>query len=303
MDNNVIRIALILILSAITVLFFMMRLYYRKRENKLIDVLQEMVDSSMNGKFSDITFDETKCSYLENSLKHYVLAKEASVLKLEKQKEAVHMLITDISHQSAVPISNILLYTELITEQVDSCSNELSIVKEQAQKLDFLIQSLVKTARLETDMITINSKKENINLILQAIGQQFTSSAKKKAVKLTIEPTSVTAEVDLKWTIEAVSNIVDNAIKYTPKGGNVTIRVIPYQMFARIDVIDTGIGISEEEQGKIFSRFYRSLDVENSDGIGVGLYLARKIIQMEQGYIKVKSAKGSGSTFSIFLLL
>lgn len=95
-------------------------------------------------------------------------------------------------------------------------------------------------------------------------------------------------------------NVVENAVKYTEQGG-IAITVISYEMFVRIDVADTGIGIPEDMQGKIFSRFYRSEDVREQEGVGIGLYLAREILDGENGYIKVSSRPGEGSDFSIFL--
>ena len=112
--------------------------------------------------------------------------------------------------------------------------------------------------------------------------------------------TDATAVFDEKWTLEALCNIVDNAIKYTVTGG-ISINVIVYEFFVRIDISDTGIGISDNEHEKVFSRFYRSEDTKNMEGVGIGLYLSRQIISGEGGYIKVSSVYGQGSTFSVFL--
>ena len=94
--------------------------------------------------------------------------------------------------------------------------------------------------------------------------------------------------------------MVDNAIKYT-ESGSICVGVQLYELFARVDVTDTGIGIAEAEQPKIFSRFYRSQAVCEEEGVGIGLYLARKIISDQGGYIKLHSEVGIGSTFSVFL--
>ncbi|MNW68015.1 Signal transduction histidine-protein kinase ArlS [compost metagenome] len=94
---------------------------------------------------------------------------------------------------------------------------------------------------------------------------------------------------------------MDNAIKYTETGGSMDIKVMAYELFCRIDITDSGIGIAEEEQGKIFTRFYRSPTVNSQEGVGIGLFLAREIIAAEGGYIKVRSHYDRGSTFSIFL--
>ena len=106
---------------------------------------------------------------------------------------------------------------------------------------------------------------------------------------------------DVKWTTEAIENIVDNAIKYTPEGGDITLAVTSYELFLRIDIADTGIGIAESEYADIFKRFYRSQAVNTIEGVGIGLYLARQIITGQGGYIKVTSTLGQGTTFSVFL--
>ena len=119
-------------------------------------------------------------------------------------------------------------------------------------------------------------------------------------MSLQLQDTDSFAVFDFKWTAEALANIVDNALKYT-EHGTITISAVSYEMFARIDISDTGSGIPENEQAKIFARFYRSKSVQEQEGVGIGLYLARQILSGEDGYIKVTSALGKGSTFSVFL--
>ena len=175
-------------------------------------------------------------------------------------------------------------------------------ILEQTNKLEFLIQSLVKLSRLENGIIAVHPKEEEINSIFHAMKEQFREKVKEKNQKFTIHMTDdKTAYFDLKWTIEAISNIVDNAIKYTPNNGTIEIWAVEYEMFLKIDIKDNGIGIREEEISKIFQRFYRSVQVSNEPGGGIGLYLCREIIQAENGYIKVKSEPEKGSTFSVFL--
>lgn len=117
---------------------------------------------------------------------------------------------------------------------------------------------------------------------------------------LILQESDAYVQMDGKWTKEAVSNIIENAIKYTDRG-SVVIAVVPYEMFVKIDISDTGRGICEEEQTKIFYRFYRSEQSCEQEGVGIGLYLAREIIRAEGGYIRVNSELGKGSVFSIFL--
>ena len=137
-------------------------------------------------------------------------------------------------------------------------------------------------------------------MLLESVAEQYAAKASEKGLSLQLQVTDAFAVFDFKWTVEALANIADNAIKYT-EHGTITISAVSYEMFARIDISDTGTGISESEQAKIFARFYRSNSVHKQEGVGIGLYLARQIISGEGGYIKVASVPGKGSTFSIFL--
>ena len=131
---------------------------------------------------------------------------------------------------------------------------------------------------------------------------QFQEKAGKRGITLIIADTEESAVFDLKWTIEAVANIVDNGIKYTKRGGSVKIQVESYSSFVRMDVTDNGIGIAETEQASVFNRFYRSEMVSEEPGVGIGLYLAREVMKAQDGYIKVSSRIGEGSQFSLFFL-
>ncbi|MEG1062051.1 MAG: HAMP domain-containing sensor histidine kinase, partial [Oscillospiraceae bacterium] len=171
----------------------------------------------------------------------------------------------------------------------------------QTDKLNFLISALVKTSRLENGIIVLAPKHQPMQLLLDEVLAQSGAKAAQKNIALHGTSTTESACFDEKWTSEALLNIVDNAIKYTPEGGEISMSVTAYSLFCRIDVADTGIGISAGEQAKIFTRFYRSPAVQCEEGVGIGLYLAREIISGESGYIKVASKRGSGSVFSVFL--
>lgn len=297
MASYVIISIIILILSSIC-----WYLYYQHREKQLVDRLQHMVDQASTGKLKRGDISESKVSALENSLKRYLddslLAGENQI----QQKNMIQGLISDIAHQTLTPISNLKIYSELLQEQIsEDFDDTAETIHEQTEKLDFLIQSLVKLSRMENGIITVNPKEIPVSELLEPLESQYRSKVNEKHMQLDIMETNSLAKYDLKWTSEAVGNILDNAIKYTEEGGKVTIEVQPYSMFVRIDIKDTGIGIREEEIPKIFTRFYRSVNVSDLPGVGIGLYLAREIIQVQKGYIKVDSEVGKGTTFSIYL--
>ncbi|HEX3075345.1 MAG TPA: HAMP domain-containing sensor histidine kinase [Lachnospiraceae bacterium] len=278
-------------------------IYYRRREKKLIEKLQIMLDSFVAGKYDVSSIDESTLSALENSLNRFLADCEVSSKNLSIQKDRIQTLISDISHQTITPISNVLLYAQLLEEK-DSKNfygEEVAAIKEQTQKLSFLIESLVKVSRLENGIITVKAKLNSVQEMIETVLKQVRSKAENKQIALLFKDTETMAVFDMKWTVEAVYNIVDNAIKYTPEHGRVSIQVIPYSVYLRIDVNDNGIGISEGEYSKIFGRFYRAPEVSEEEGVGIGLFLAREIISEQGGYIKVESKLGEGSNFSVFL--
>lgn len=127
-------------------------------------------------------------------------------------------------------------------------------------------------------------------------------AAENKQIDVSIScPENLTVAHDSKWTTEALFNLLDNAVKYTPAGGKINVIVEQWEMYLEIRVTDTGKGISESNQAAIFRRFYREEEVHEQPGVGIGLYFAREIITQQGGYVKVVSELGKGSAFSIML--
>ncbi len=274
----------------------------QKKTKYTIETIENMLDAAMDGSFTETAFDESKLSALETKFAHYLSASETSSHNLALEKDRINSLIADISHQTKTPIANLLLYSELLKEEELSVSARTNVeaIYSQSEKLRFLIDALVKLSRLENGIITLSPQHTSLQSMLQNITEQYSAKATEKGLSLHLQDTDISATFDPKWTTEALANIVDNAIKYT-EAGTITISVTSYEMFVKIDITDTGVGISEGEQPKIFTRFYRSANTREQEGVGIGLYLARQIISGEGGYIKVTSISGKGSTFSVFL--
>jgi signal transduction histidine kinase len=275
-----------------------------RRKTKLtLEHMDKMLTAAIDGSFSETFFDESLLSAVETKLANYLSASAVSAKNLSEEKDKIKELIADISHQTKTPISNILLYAQLLSEQdaPQECTACITALNVQAEKLSFLIGSLVKTSRLEAGIFELHPKQSTVQPMLDAVLEQISPKANKKQINISCEPTAVFARYDRKWTTEAVYNIVDNAVKYTPAGGSLLIETRAYDLFCRIDITDNGIGIAEDEQPKIFGRFYRSAAVSDTEGVGIGLYLSRQIVSGEGGYIKIKSVVGVGTTFSVFL--
>ncbi len=274
----------------------------RRKTKKTMETLNTMLEQAMDGSYTETNFDESMLSALETRFAQYLSASASSAQNVSEEKNRIKELIGDISHQTKTPIANLLLYTELLQEEDLSPESQAYVdtLHDQSEKLRFLIDALVKLSRLENSIITLKPEMQSVAPMLRQVQKQFEAKAAEKGLELTIYPTETVACFDAKWTTEALCNLVDNAIKYT-EHGSVSLSVIRYELFVRVDVKDTGAGIPEAQQAQIFSRFYRGEDHGQQEGVGIGLYLTREILQKEGGYIKVSSQIGEGSVFSMFL--
>lgn len=272
--------------------------WYRRRSGRLLENLNRMLDLAMAGSFTEGSFDETMLSALESKLAHYLAASTVSAQNVQAEKEKLKALIGDISHQTKTPISNILLYTQLLSEQPEN-RDCLEALDAQARKLQSLIDALVKTSRLESGVIALHPVPEELQKTIRAALSQIAPKAAAKGIPITLEPADAQAIFDPKWTEEAIYNLLDNAVKYTQ--GEVCITATENPLFSAVHIRDTGPGIPEEEQAKVFQRFYRGAEHAEEEGVGIGLYLVRQIAQGQGGYVKVSSQVGAGSTFSLYL--
>ena len=278
-------------------------LWFRRREKRTLEALDRMLDRAAQGAAIQGPLDEGLLSAVETRLGEYLESMGTSARALQEEKNRVKTLVSDIAHQTRTPVANLLLYTQLLGEEDLSGQGKVCVqaLEAQAEKLRTLMEALVKTSRLETGILALHPVPAPVGPMLAEAAAQFAPRAAEKGIALTLEPTEAAARFDPKWTGEAVCNLLDNAVKYTPAGGRVTVSVTPYELFCRIDVADTGPGLGEEEQAKVFQRFYRAPAARDQEGVGIGLYLVRQIAAGQGGYVKVDSAPGRGSVFSLFL--
>ena len=251
-------------------------------------------------------YEETVISKVQNKLLQYYEKMKEERQQSRQDKQTIQELVSDISHQVKTPIANIQMITGILNQHDLPCDKQhefLNLMAVQIDKLEFLMQSLIKMSRLETGIFVLHLQETRLSDTIAGAVSMILAEAEKKNIRLSADCDSkLTVKHDPKWTAEAIGNILDNAVKYTPEGGGVSVFVRPWQFYTRIDISDTGIGIDQEHYNVIFQRFYRGEEVAAEEGVGLGLYLARGIIAQQNGYITVKSKKGEGSTFSVFLL-
>ena len=168
--------------------------------------------------------------------------------------------------------------------------------------MKWMMDSLVNISRLEVGAIVLNPVQTSIKQTLQdAIGSVYALASRKQSTIKTTQFDDITAFHDKKWTVEALVNILENAVKYSPSESDILIEVEVLTLYIKIDITDYGMGIDSSEWNLIFKRFYRGKNTENSEGVGIGLYLARLILEKQGGYIMVNSEIGQFTTFSVFL--
>ena len=248
---------------------------------------------------------ETQLARLGHGLARLYQIMQEDRRRVEEDRQELQSLVSDISHQVKTPVSNLKIATDTLLEKPMTEAERTDFIRgirTQTDKLDFLFQALVKTSRLETGVIQLEKKVSSLyDTVAQAMSG-IVYAAEKKEISVSVNcPEELMLSHDSKWTVEALFNLLDNAVKYTSVGGKISVSVVQWEMYVEIKVADNGKGISESNQAAIFRRFYREEEVHSEPGVGIGLYLAREIITRQGGYIKVVSALGNGSAFSIML--
>lgn len=306
-ENRVIRGTAIIFSLLVLLLGILLIVLIKGKLTAFSDSLNACIDDIVAGK-EDVTFDlesETLTGKFNYKLQRLYEIMQNGKRRVQEEKQAIQEMISDISHQVKTPVTNLKMYNSTLLERQltpEKAREFHELMESQIDKLDFLMQAMVKMSRLETGVITLSVSPapiyDTVGLALSGI--ERTAEQKKIEVIVDCDPAIVVPH-DKKWTAEALFNILDNAVKYTPSGGKISVMVEHWEMVTKINIADTGRGIPEHHYAQIFGRFYREDEVHDISGVGVGLYLCREIISKQGGYIQVKSEIGQGSTFSVFL--
>ena len=226
--------------------------------------------------------------------------------QLQRVEQSRQEFVSNVSHELKTPLSSIKVLTESLMFQedvpVEMYKEFFEDINSEVDRLNNIISDLLTLVRLDQREIPLNIVNVDINEMTQNILKRLTPLAKKKEIKLIYEShKDIVAEIDeVKFTL-ALTNLIENAIKYTPSGGEVGVVLQSDLQDAFISVQDTGIGIAKEEQSRIFERFYRTDKTRNREtgGTGLGLAITYKTVVMHNGSIQVESEEGRGSIFSV----
>ena len=242
------------------------------------------IDKALAGDLETTEFDEKELSKIKSKLIKFLYASQVKEAKIITEKSKTKDLIADISHQTKTPIANLSLYISLLEE--DPKDEYIEIIKYELEKLKFLIDTLVKSSRLETDIIGLQITPANLKDVVKEVLEEFSTILSEKNIRVILQDEDFIFDFDERWLKEAIHNLIDNAIKYSPNGSTITISVYKSYLNYNIDIENECQDVSEETLPKIFERFYRGKNSVSKDGLGLGLYIAREIIEKHGGNIK-----------------
>lgn len=292
-----------IILAILLIVAICYGIYQKRKTYRMIDRLLDSVLSQEMIVYSEV--EEGEFSALVSKIRQIQEVLENRARSADSEKEQVKSLVSNMSHQLKTPLANLSLYAEILGQSEIAPERKAEFadkMQRQIEKLNWIVESLSKMIKLEQNIDGFEVKDTPIRpTILDAIDTVY-EKVEKKDLHLNLEPFEDRALYhNRKWTVEVFVNLLENAIKYTEKGGAISIRVKPYELYTEIQFSDNGRGIHKEELTDIFKRFYRSPEVENMEGSGIGLYLSNLILEKEKGYITAASEYGKGSCFSVFL--
>lgn len=278
------------------------RFYIRKTMDQISDILEDC----LIGKLDAVKeMKETRESKIAVQLRTILERVEYEKGQSKEEKEKITALISDLSHQLKTPLSNLSMYVELLEGEELSRKEQEEFTKkirEQQNKMEWLTKMLVQISRLEVGILEFKTTATELKETLaQSVSMVYKEIVEKNIQVKMGEFEDCKLIHNRKWTKEVFANILENAIKYSEENSKIAIRVIPMELYTKIMITDEGIGIPEKEYNEIFKRFYRGEQVQEKEGMGLGLYLAQLILAKEGGYVTVDSVIGRGSTFSVFL--
>ncbi len=220
-----------------------------------------------------------------------------------RAKEFLRRTISDISHQLKTPIAALNIYNGILQQETADAATVrefTSLSEQELDRIESLVQSLLKMAQLDAGAITLERSPENVFDLLEHIKRQYSFRAEQEGKEIALEGDEQTVfSCDRTWLTEAIGNLVKNALDHTAQGDRILVRWQQSPCLTQITVEDTGSGIHSEDLYHIFKRFYRSRFSKDTQGVGLGLPLAKSIVEAHQGSIEVHSKLGQGTAFTI----
>ena len=259
-----------------------------------MEELSEALESLINGNDPGLEGlnDDTLPSKVKNQIQRLGDKMRGQEQALQKEREEIRGLIADMAHQLRTPLANMESYLTLLQNgEGDEEDREfcMQAILESEEKIRFLTEGFIRMARLENGIIQIRKEQGKLQETILAGILQVRAGAEEKSITVRLEmDEELEVSHDPRWLGEAVYNLLDNSVKYSPEYSEIVVTAEKNEMFLRIEVRDQGIGIDEGEESLVFRRFYRGNRASGSQGVGLGLYLAREIVMRHGGFMKLK---------------
>ena len=266
----------------------------RKKKRQELEEVSRMLESLLNGKdIPDemVLYEDTLFAKVCYQIQKVSETNRGITERIEKERNEMKELIGEIAHQMRNPLASIESYTQLLSSEVNGEKGQqhLAALQQAEQSLHFLTESFIRMSRLEHRMIQIQKNSNRMETTVLSAVLLIQKAAVEKHMTVTVSGAEqVAVWHDENWMREAIYNLLDNSVKYAPAGSEIQIRLSQDEMYARIQVVDEGIGICEGEENRIFQRFYRGSQTAGISGFGLGLYISREIVLLHGGFMKAR---------------
>lgn len=278
---------------------------YNKKEKAKINKITNYLKELNNHQYSLAIEDnqEEDLSLLKNEIYKTAITLNEQTLLLKKDKESLKDSLSDISHQLKTPLTSINLMIDTLRHQDNLSSTErrelLNNIHRKITNTNFLVHSLLKLSKFDANTIEFNRQNNSLSKILKEVLDNLSTLSDLKDIKINIKGSKdISLYCDYKWEVEALTNIIKNCIEHSNNSSKIDITYQKNDVFTKIIIQDNGCGISKKDLPHIFDRFYKAQN-SSKDSIGIGLSLAKTIIEKDNGYITVDSVINKGTTFTI----
>ena len=276
----------------------------RHQEQSMENAAHQIAEYILDRRKGGIECSEEGAMYrLFHEVNSLVTMADAHADSERRAKEFLRRTISDISHQLKTPIAALNIYNGILQQETADAATVrefTSLSEQELDRIESLVQSLLKMARLDAGAITLERAPENVFDLLEHIKRQYSFRAEQEGKEIVLEGDEQTLfSCDRTWLTEAIGNLVKNALDHTAQGDRILVRWQQSPCLTQITVEDTGSGIHSEDLYHIFKRFYRSRFSKDTQGVGLGLPLAKSIVEAHQGSIEVHSKLGQGTAFTI----
>lgn len=276
----------------------------RHQEQSMENAAHQIAEYILDRRKGGIECSEEGAMYrLFHEVNSLVTMADAHADSERRAKEFLRRTIADISHQLKTPIAALNIYNGILQQETADAATVqefTSLSEQELDRIESLVQSLLKMARLDAGAITLERSPENVFDLLEHIKRQYSFRAEQEGKEIALEGDEQTVfSCDRTWLTEAIGNLVKNALDHTAQGDRILVRWQQSPCLTQITVEDTGSGIHSEDLYHIFKRFYRSRFSKDTQGVGLGLPLAKSIVEAHQGSMEVHSKLGQGTAFTI----